>query len=122
MQHRQSLLTLAALAACTAAQAQTVTPPKGAPIPDAHPSASVNPPTSAGLKPGMTVKDGNGAAIGTIRQVGQTSGGRPMAQLEIDGRLVSVPAAWLNRTPDGAWAVSTLTKAQILASAPKAAG
>jgi len=115
-------LTLAAMAAATAVQAQTVTPPKGGPIPDAHPSQSVNPPTSAGLRPGMTVKDSNGAVVGTIRQLGQTAAGRPIAQLDIDGRPVNVPAGWLNRTPDGAAAVSTLTKAQIVASAANAAG
>jgi hypothetical protein len=121
--HRHAFLALAALAASSAAQAQTATPPPKAPaIPNAHPAASVNPPTTAGLTPGMPVRDSNGVTIGTIKQLGQNAAGRPIADLEIDGRQVRVPAGWLNRTTDGTRAVSTLTKAQILAAAPKTAG
>jgi hypothetical protein len=104
-----------ALAAASAVQAQPGAPP-ARPIPDAHPSASVNPPTTAGLKPGMPVKDSTGALIGTVTQVGQTTDGRPMAGLQIDGRQVIVPAGDLSVSQNGQ-AVSSMTKAQLQASA-----
>ena len=111
---RHVMIAMALAAAAPAAQAQPGAPPAG-PIPDAHPSASVNPPTTAGLKAGMPVKDSTGALIGTLTQVGQTTDGRPMASLQIDGRQVLVPAGDLSA--QNGQAVSSMTKAQLQASA-----
>ena len=77
----------------------------------------MNPPTTAGLKPGMAVKDRSGAIIGTISEVGVTSGGRPMAQVLVDGRQILTPAANLSSANNGAFAATPLSKAQLLATA-----
>jgi hypothetical protein len=117
----QSALLAMVLVASVAfdAKAQVAAPPVREPIPNAHPSAAVNPPTTAGLKVGMPVRDPTGSVIGTISQVGVTAGGRPMAVLQIDGRPVSVRAANLSVAPKGGQAVSALTKAQLLAASSK---
>jgi hypothetical protein len=116
--HRKVLLGgIAALGAAFAADAQVGAPPAGRPIPGAPPAAAVNPPTTAGLKAGMVVKDTNGAVVGAISKVGQTPDGRPSVTLQVEGRQVAVLAASLSADQGGKQAVSSQTRAQLLASA-----
>jgi hypothetical protein len=92
------------------------------PLPNAPPAASVNPPTTAGLKSGMVVKDGTGATVGTIAQVGQTADGRPAVMIDVDGKQIGMLASNLSLGQGGAEAVSTMTKAQLQASAAQKPG
>jgi hypothetical protein len=122
-------LTLACSGAALAQPAPATTAPAAAPPaatpPPAStqaPSSSVNPPASTGLKTGMVVKDGSGATVGTIAQIGQTADGRAAVMLNVDGKQIGILASNLSPGQSGAEAVSSLTKAQIQASAAQRPG
>jgi hypothetical protein len=65
----------------------------------------------------MVVKDANGEVVGAISKVGQTPEGRPSVTLQVEGRQVAVLAASLSADQGGKQAVSSQTRAQLLASA-----
>lgn len=114
---RSVLIAVSLALAAPLAQAQVGAPPAKTPIPGSSPSASVNPPTMAGLKPGMPVKDSTGAMIGVITHVGQTTAGKPMVGLKIDDQQVVVPAGDLTVSQATGQAVTSMTKAQLQAAA-----
>lgn len=112
------------LALACAAQAQTAAGQPGAvnptPPSTAAPTAE-NPPavdtsaTTSPYKTGMTIKDAQGATIGTIARVIRTPDGATTISASVDGRNVNLPASALTPSADGG-AVSTMSKAQITAS------
>jgi hypothetical protein len=108
----QSLAIFAATTVALAACEQTPTPPT-APAAVA-PEAQATKPAAPAFKAGMAVVDRSGARIGVIQAVTETPGGLNVV-VEIDGKLVGVPPARLELRGDTA--VSSQTKAQILASA-----
>lgn len=113
------------LALACAAQAQTAAGQPGAvnPTPPtaAAPMAGANPPavdtsaTTSPYKTGMTIKDAQGATIGTIARVIRTPDGATTISASVDGRNVNLPASALTPSADGG-AVSSMSKAQITAS------
>lgn len=111
-----------ALAAGSLALAQTLTPPSPPPTPSATPQGSVNPPRPIGLKTGMAVTDKDGARVGTVTQIGHTAEGAPAVLLNVDGKTIGVPQSILTVSPAGDHAVSSVSKAQIIAAgaAPQA--
>ncbi len=66
----------------------------------------------------MVVKDTTGATVGTIAQIGKTADGSAAVTVKVDGKEIGVLASAL--TPSGSQAISTQTKAQLLASNPPA--
>lgn len=67
-------------------------------------------------RPGMLVKDAEGAAIGSVVTAGKSSAtGEPVVVVSVDGKRLNLAAASLN--PAGNELVSSMTKAQILAAA-----
>jgi hypothetical protein len=108
------LQTVAILAAATSLTACQQTPPQP-PAPAVAPAEGpVTKPPAPAFKPGMTVIDRSGAGIGVIQAVAETPGGLNVV-VEIDGKLVGVLPSRLELR--GETAVSSQTKAQILASA-----
>jgi hypothetical protein len=84
------------------------------PAPEAAPSAAVIAPPAPALKEGGMVSDRTGAPLGPIQSLVDAPRG-PMVVIKIDGKLVSVPQSTL--TLKGANAISSQTKAEILAAA-----
>jgi hypothetical protein len=115
------------------AQAQSATPPAGgaspaspdASSPAASPDTSAAPDTSASsaasaataqdFKPGMPVKDSSGAAVGTIKRVGQTPTGTPAAEVTVDGKPIVLALADLTLAPTKDHAITSKSKAEIQA-------
>ena len=133
------LILAAALALCTgglaSAQMQNQNPEQGASppassAPDAaqsagaaqtpDPSASAS--TAQAFKPGMVVKDQAGATVGTISRVGHTSNGIAAAEINVEGKPVTMALASLTLSPDGDHAISSLTKAQVEANIARTPG
>lgn len=120
------LIALASLLAMAggAAIAQTPSKPVEAPgpaAPAAATSSAVTPPAadasaSTGFRAGMAVKDGQGAAIGSIARVIRTPDGATTFSVTVDGRNVNLPGSTLTLSPSGAEAISSLSKAQITAT------
>jgi len=122
------LLCGAALALAGVAQAQPVNPSPAPAAPAATPPASSASPTApaagvnasalaGGFHAGMTVKDSQGATIGSIARVIKTPDGSTTYAVTVDGRTVNLPGSALSLSPMGG-AVSSMSKAQITASAP----
>jgi hypothetical protein len=108
----QSLTILAVATVSLAACEQTPMPPAApaAVAPEGPPAKAPAP----AFKAGMAVVDRTGARIGVIQAVTETPGGLNVV-VEIDGKLVGVLPSRLELR--GETAVSSQTKAQILASA-----
>jgi hypothetical protein len=119
--HRKLILaTMFSLGAGLAAHAQNSAPSAAPPPSGAAGSTAPGAAATTALKAGMVVKDTAGAMVGTISQVGQTPDGKPAAMLNVDGQPIAILASNLTVDPSGAQAVSTYTKAQLLASAAAA--
>lgn len=113
------------LTLAVAAQAQTpgVAAPGAVNPPVANPPASAaqTPPASdasasvSPYKPGMVIKDAQGATIGSVARVIKTPDGATTISATVDGRNVNLPASALTLGADGG-AVSSMSKAQITES------
>lgn len=106
-----TLLVGAALAACQPSQPRDAAQlaPSAAPAAPAAPAPPAPP-----FRPGIAVVDRTGARVGTVQSVTETPGG-PNVVITIDGKLVGIPPATLKL--EGEAAVSSQTKAEMLASA-----
>jgi hypothetical protein len=85
--------------------------------PSAQPPAGSAEPAAPRFTVGMVVKDSAGVVIGPITEIGQTSDGAVALLLNVDGRPIGVLATSLKITPGGDQAISSMTKAQVVASA-----
>jgi len=114
------------------AQAQSAGPPAGSASPDASsPAASpdasaapdaasssaASPAAAQDFKPGMPVKDSSGAAVGTIKRVGQTPTGVAAAEVTVNGKPIVLALADLTLAPTKDHAISTKSKAELEAQA-----
>ncbi|MBU1376783.1 MAG: hypothetical protein KKE02_18760 [Alphaproteobacteria bacterium] len=90
-------------------------PPAASPSAAAAPAASDASATVSPYKVGMTIKDAQGGAVGTIARVIRTPDGATTISASVDGRNVNLPASALTLSADGG-AVSSMSKAQITAS------
>lgn len=108
------LIVMLAMLGATAGGAQAQTPPPTPPAagPDSPPSAIA--PAAPGFKVGTVVTDRTGARLGPVASLTEASAG-PMVVIEIDAKMVSVPADTLSQR--GEAVVSRQTKAEILAAA-----
>ncbi|HTI67957.1 MAG TPA: hypothetical protein VL460_10485 [Caulobacteraceae bacterium] len=91
---------------------------RAAPIPPtpASPAASAAPaPPAPAFSAGSTVVDSQGVVLGSIEGLAQGQGDEMVVVVKIDGKLVSIPESTLRLAGGGA--VSSQTKAQILAAA-----
>lgn len=122
---RRILLTTAGLSLCLAAAAHAQTPPTethAAPMPPAAAAPAAAAPAAAAdasattspYKAGMTIRDAQGAPIGTIARVIKTPDGATTISASVDGRNVNLPASAL--TVSGSGVVSSMSKSQITAS------
>jgi len=119
MRHGHILGAILALSIGSAARAQpppsepiSPTPAEGAEIGD-QPEVSA---VAADFRPGMVVKDASGRTIGSITRVDQTADGATAVEANIDGRRVSLSPAVLSLNASGTGALSSMTRAEILAA------
>jgi hypothetical protein len=95
--------------------------------PPASPDTSATPDTSSSpaastaaaqdFKPGMPVKDSSGAAVGTIKRVGQTPSGVAAAEVTVDGKPIVLALADMTLAPTKDHAITNKSKAEIQAAA-----
>ena len=109
------------------AMAQTDRAPTSArSAPDAPPpAASAADPSAdaaAAFTPGMPVQDPSGQTVGVISRVGKTAEGVPAAELNVDGKPITIALANLSLAPTRDHAVTSATKAQVQAAARQAPG
>jgi len=120
----QRALLIGAALALSAGLAQAQPAPAPSAAPTAAPAAPAAPAASAavgaGLKTGMPVKDASGAPVGTISKLGKTADGAAAVMVNVDGKDIGLLASNLTVDPSGAQAVSSVTKAQLTASAATA--
>jgi hypothetical protein len=114
------VLALGGLAQAQSAGPAAATPP-ASPDTSAAPDASSSSATSAAaaqdFKPGMPVKDSSGAAVGTIKRVGQTPNGVAAAEVTVDGKPIVLALADMTLSPTKDQAITTKSKAEIQAAA-----
>lgn len=103
-------LTVGLAAAQPAPTAPSTPPPAAGPE---SPPAQIAP-AAPGFKVGTVVTDRTGARLGPVTSFTEAPEG-PMVVIEIDAKMVSVPAASLSQR--GEAVVSRQTKAEILAAA-----
>jgi len=108
----------AALAQTPAAKGAAAPPANAAPAaaPATAPAATTNASATTGFRAGLPVKDAQGTAVGTIARVIKTPDGATTYSVSVDGRNVNLPGSTLTLSPNGAEAISTMSKAQITAS------
>ena len=99
------------------AQAQSPTSPDTSAAPDTSSSAAASTAAAQDFKPGMSVKDSSGKAVGTIKRVGQTPNGVAAAEVTVDGKPIVLALADLTLSPTKDQAISSKSKAEIQAAA-----
>ncbi len=122
--------TALALSLCGLAQAQSAgsdaSPPAATPspttpdtsaAPDTSSSSAASPAAAQDFKPGMPVKDSSGAAVGTIKRVGQTPSGVAAAEVTVDGKPIVLALADMTLAPTKDHAITNKSKAEIEAAA-----
>ena len=115
------VLALGGLAQAQSAAPDAASPPASpdtsAAPPDASSSSAASPAAAQDFKPGMPVKDSAGAAVGTIKRVGQTPSGTPAAEVTVNGKPIVLALADLTLAPTKDHAISTKSKAELEAQA-----
>ncbi len=69
------------------------------------------------LKPGMVIKDRQGARIGTITEINRLRDGRPAVVVDVNGTPIKIRASLFRIARDRDEAVVSLTRSQIRTSA-----
>jgi hypothetical protein len=67
----------------------------------------------------MVVKDREGVSLGRISRIGRTSDGHEAVEVNIDGQNLNLAIVSLTVSPSGKEVMSSMTKADILAAAPR---
>ena len=93
------------------------TPPASADTPAASSSTAASSAAAQDFKPGMPVKDSSGAAVGTIKRVGQTPNGVAAVEVTVKGKPIVLALADLTLAPTKDHAISNKSKAELEAQA-----